>query len=63
MTVLCASSDAEQLADICDRVLVFARGAVCDELVGAQISKESIAEACYASLERGSPSPANGTEP
>jgi ribose transport system ATP-binding protein len=63
MSVLCASSDAEQLADICDRVLVFARGAVCEELVGTQISKESIAEACYASLERAAPSPANGTEP
>jgi ribose transport system ATP-binding protein len=52
MSVICASSDAEQLADICDRVLVFARGAICEEIEGAQVSKESIAEACYASLER-----------
>ena len=52
MSVICASSDAEQLADICDRVLVFARGAVCEEIEGDQISKESIAEACYASLDR-----------
>lgn len=62
MSVLCASSDAEQLADICDRVLIFARGAVCGELVGDQISKESIAEACYASLDRAAASsPVNGT--
>ncbi len=53
MSVLCASSDAEQLADICDRVIVFARGAICEEIEGGHISKESIAEACYASLERG----------
>lgn len=53
MSVICASSDAEQLADICDRVLVFARGSICDEIEGDEISKESIAEACYASLDRG----------
>ena len=54
MSVICASSDAEQLAEICDRVLVFARGVICQELDGEAISKDSIAEACYASLERGS---------
>jgi ribose transport system ATP-binding protein len=65
MSVICASSDADQLADICDRVLIFARGMVCGELVGAQLSKESIAEACYASLERGpsAPAQANGRQP
>ena len=52
MSVICASSDAEQLADICDRVLIFARGRVCDELEGERITKEGIAEACYASLDR-----------
>lgn len=45
--VLCASSDYEQLAAICDRVLVFNRGRVVTELCGAQISKSSIAQACY----------------
>ena len=65
MSVICASSDADQLADICDRVLIFGRGAICGELLGAQISKESIAEACYASLDRTSaaPSPVNGSQP
>ena len=45
--VVCASSDFEQLADLCTRVLVFARGRIVNELVGDQISKDNIAEACY----------------
>ena len=52
MSVLCASSDAEQLARICDRVLVFARGRVVRELTGAQVSKDHITQACYASLDQ-----------
>jgi len=44
---LCASSDHEQLTAICDRIFVFNRGRVVTELVGAQISKPAIAEACY----------------
>ena len=47
-SVVCASSDYEQLALICDRVLVFGRGAVGRELVGGQITKDRIAEQCYA---------------
>ena len=46
-TVLCASSDYEQLTAICDRVLVFSRGEVVDELSGDRISKSAIAAACY----------------
>jgi ribose transport system ATP-binding protein len=49
-SVLCASSDFEQLAEICDRVLIFARGVIVDELVGDEISKDSIAERCYGSV-------------
>ncbi len=45
--VVCASSDFEQLADLCTRVLVFARGRVVHELTGSDISKDNIAEACY----------------
>ena len=45
--VLCASSDYEQLTAICDRVLVFNRGAATDMLVGDQINKAAIAQACY----------------
>ena len=47
--VLCASSDFEQLATICDRVLVIARGRIASELVGEEVSKERLAERCYAS--------------
>jgi ribose transport system ATP-binding protein len=46
-TVLCASSDYEQLSAICDRVLVFSRGSVVEEIPGTRISKSTIAEACY----------------
>ncbi|WP_102108626.1 sugar ABC transporter ATP-binding protein [Oceaniglobus roseus] len=57
MSVLCASSDAEQLARICDRVLVFARGRVVRELTGAEVTKDHITQACYASLDRPDRSP------
>ena len=42
--VLCASSDYEQLAAICSRVLIFAGGRVVATLEGAAISKDAIAE-------------------
>ena len=42
--VLCASSDYEQLAAICSRVMIFAAGRVIGILEGAEISKEAIAE-------------------
>jgi ribose transport system ATP-binding protein len=45
--VLCASSDYEQLASLCDRVLILSRGRIGAELSGAALSKESIAEHCY----------------
>jgi ribose transport system ATP-binding protein len=44
---LCASSDFEQLAQLCDRVLIFARGRVVAELRGQEITKDHIAERCY----------------
>ncbi|MFU0507651.1 sugar ABC transporter ATP-binding protein [Pseudaminobacter sp. NGMCC 1.201702] len=48
-SILCASTDAEQLAQICDRVLVFARGRIVCELTGDEISKDSITEQCLRS--------------
>ena len=36
------SSDAMELAGLCDRVLVFSRGRIIGELTGGQISEESI---------------------
>ena len=50
MHVLCASSDYEQLASLCDRVIVFGRGRVWRELVGAEVTKERIIEQCYAAM-------------
>jgi ribose transport system ATP-binding protein len=50
MYVLCASSDYEQLATICDRVIVFGRGRVWRELVGAGLTKDRIVEQCYAAM-------------
>ena len=50
-SIVCASSDAEQFAEICDRVLVFARGRICREIAGAELTKDGIAEACYASIK------------
>jgi ribose transport system ATP-binding protein len=41
--ILCASSDYEQLAAICSRVLIFAAGRVIAILEGAEITKEAIA--------------------
>jgi ribose transport system ATP-binding protein len=45
--VICASSDLEQLADLCNRVLVFGRGRVIAEVVGADISKDALARLSY----------------
>jgi ribose transport system ATP-binding protein len=45
--VVCASADYEQLGAICDRVLIFARGRIVQQLVGAQVTKERITEQCY----------------
>jgi ribose transport system ATP-binding protein len=48
MAVICASSDYEQLALLCDRVLVVADGRVVHELAG-DLTEEAIAEHCYSS--------------
>ncbi|MGH7037788.1 MAG: sugar ABC transporter ATP-binding protein [Stellaceae bacterium] len=45
--VLCASSDAEQLADICDRVLVLSRGSITAEVAPPDLDKHAIVSACY----------------
>jgi ribose transport system ATP-binding protein len=43
-TIVCASSDYEQLAAICSRVLIFSEGRVVATLTGTDITKEAIAE-------------------
>jgi ribose transport system ATP-binding protein len=45
--VVCVSTDHEQLAAVCDRVIVFGRGRVARELTGDQITADGIAEQCY----------------
>jgi ribose transport system ATP-binding protein len=47
LSVLCSSSDYGQLASLCDRVLVFGRGRIVDELSDRDFDKEAISESCY----------------
>lgn len=48
--VLC-SSDLDDLAAICSRVLIIRGGSIAAELTGAQITREAITEECYRSSE------------
>jgi ribose transport system ATP-binding protein len=50
MSVVCASSDYDQLAQICDRVVVIGRGRVVRELNADEITKDRIAEQVYNSV-------------
>ena len=45
--VLIGSTDYEQLAKLCHRVLVFSRGQIITEISGAALTKDAIAEACF----------------
>ena len=49
--VLVASSDYEQLAVICDRVLIFGGGCLVRALEGDDVMKERITEQAYHSVE------------
>jgi ribose transport system ATP-binding protein len=44
--IICASSDYEELATLCSRVLIFSRGRIVAELVGTQLTKNGIALRC-----------------
>ena len=44
--VICASSDHDQLVQLCDRVLILRRGQVAAELSGTELTKSRIAEEC-----------------
>jgi len=48
-STICASSDHEQLAAICDRVGVIARGRLVGYLTGAELTKERITDYCLSS--------------
>ncbi|XDA98723.1 sugar ABC transporter ATP-binding protein [Sulfitobacter sp. LCG007] len=49
MSILVASTDHEQLAQLCDRVVVFRRGTPVMTLAGRDVDKERIARACLGS--------------
>ena len=51
-TILIASTDYEQLAAICHRVLSFAGGRVVAELTGGALTKDAIAEAAFGANRR-----------
>ncbi|MDA8268885.1 MAG: sugar ABC transporter ATP-binding protein [Actinomycetota bacterium] len=46
--ILVASSDYEELVELCDRVVIVASGAVVSELDRDELSKQNILNACYA---------------
>lgn len=48
--VICASSDYEQMATVCDRVLIFAQGRIHRELTSEAITKDTITEQCLISV-------------
>ena len=48
MSVIVASTDYEQLAAICDRVVIFRRGSIQENLRAPGLTKDAIASACYA---------------
>ena len=50
--ILIASTDWEQLAQICHRVIVFAHGGHRDGTDGRRLNEETIAECCYHSMTR-----------
>jgi ribose transport system ATP-binding protein len=47
MAVICASSDYDQVASLCDRVLIFGDGRLTAELTAADVTKERIIEHSY----------------
>jgi ribose transport system ATP-binding protein len=52
-STLCASSDYEQLAAICDRVAVIGRGRIVGFLSGTELTKDRIADFCLTSTGGG----------
>jgi ribose transport system ATP-binding protein len=46
-SILCASTDNEQLEQICDRIIVFSKGRPVMELKGDDITRKAITEACF----------------
>lgn len=51
-SILIASTDYEQLASLCHRVLIFSQGQIVATLTGKNLTKNLIAEHCYRSISR-----------
>jgi ribose transport system ATP-binding protein len=49
IAVVIASSDYEDFANLCDRVVVLSRGKVVAELTGEQLTDDHIVECCLMS--------------
>jgi ABC-type sugar transport system ATPase subunit len=47
VAVIAISSEAEELPELCDRVLVMAEGRIVRELAGAEITRANIVQASY----------------
>jgi ribose transport system ATP-binding protein len=61
IAVLYASAEWEDLAHVCDRVLVFRDGIVVSEIPRGELSEERIADQCFRSLD--TPESANSSAP
>lgn len=60
--VICSSNDHEQLADVCDRVLVFSRGRIVDDLADEQLTKDQISQRCFDLASRGASEQASAVD-
>lgn len=49
--ILICSSDLEELEAVCDRVLIVRGGSIGNELSGAELTRETIAEECYVDVQ------------
>lgn len=47
LSVLCVSSEPDQLVEFCDRVLVMGGGSIVHELAREELTKDRIVERCY----------------
>ena len=52
MAVFIASAEYEDLAHMCDRVLVMRHGRVVSELRGEELTEQAIVQHCYLASER-----------
>jgi ABC-type sugar transport system ATPase subunit len=62
-TVLVASTDLAELAELCDRVLVFQRGRIVRELSGDALTEHTLGLAMNAGFAGTRPSPGTDTGP